>query len=342
MKMRRFLGAICAIICVMSVSGQVVREGEMAMVYYMPQTQLVIDIEYESVILHRGIYADYAKQYLGTTQVINDDAISYAITDIKPSVKTVADYSRMHKVTNAPLLSLTTIGTLYGYGIQNDTPTVPNGLKPVANAPIDNQQINVLPLFEEHIVGKSLAQQAQGAAKLIYRIRENRLYLIGGEVDKTPADGAAMQLALNKMDQLERQLVELFVGRIETTKHHKTIVYTPVKSEETELAYFSEETGFTTAGNGNPITLHITARRQTKGYANSDNKKGPVPSQIYYNLPGSAVYTIKYQGDTQAEGDIQVAQFGVSVPLAQDLIDGKQPHSIRFNTETGNILVVEK
>ena len=201
----------------------------------------------------------------------------------------------------------------------------------------------MLPLLEEHIVGKTLEQQAHGAAKLIYRIRENRLYLIGGEVDKTPSDGKAMELALNKMDQLEQELVELFIGRIEVVKHKKTITYTPVKSEEVDIAYFSEQSGFTTAGNGDPIRLSLTARRQTKGYANTESKKAPVPSQIYYNLPGSAVYKISYLNEISAEGDIQVAQFGVSVPLAQDLFNSKQgqPH-IRFNTQTGNIEQIER
>ena len=342
---KMILGVLCAVMS-MSLWAQAIRDGEMAIVYYMPQTQLEIDIEYEAVILHRGIYADFAKQYLGTTEVVNDDDIWYRITAIRPRIRTVADYSRMYKVSNEPLLTLTRKGTLLGYNIEQSAvrsqkPDGPRPTRPQAQ-PADNE-VRVLPLLEEHIVGKTLEQQAHGAAKLIYRIRENRLYLIGGEVDKTPSDGKAMELALDKMDQLEQELVELFIGRIEVVKHKKTITYTPVKSEEVDIAYFSEQSGFTTAGNGDPIRLSLTARRQTKGYANTESKKAPVPSQIYYNLPGSAVYKISYLNEISAEGDIQVAQFGVSVPLAQDLFNSKQgqPH-IRFNTQTGNIEQIER
>lgn len=339
------LGVICAVMS-MSLWAQAIRDGEMAIVYYMPQTQLEIEVEYEAVILHRGIYAEYAKQYLGTTEVVNDDDIWYHITAIRPRIRTVADYSRMYKVSNEPLLTLTRKGTLLGYNIEQSAvssqkPDSPRPTQPQAQ-PADNE-VRVLPLLEEHIVGKTLEQQAHGAAKLIYRIRENRLYLIGGEVDKTPSDGKAMELALNKMDQLEQELVELFIGRIEVVKHKKTITYTPVKSEEVDIAYFSEQSGFTTAGNGDPIRLSLTARRQTKGYANTESKKAPVPSQIYYNLPGSAMYKISYLNEISTEGDIQVAQFGVSVPLAQNLFNSKQgqPH-IRFNTQTGNIEQIER
>ena len=264
---KMILGVLCAVMS-MSLWAQAIRDGEMAIVYYMPQTQLEIEVEYEAVILHRGIYAEYAKQYLGTTEMVNDDDIWYRITAIRPRIRTVADYSRMYKVSNEPLLTLTRKGTLLGYNIEQSAvrsqkPDGPRPTQPQAQ-PADNE-VRVLPLLEEHIVGKTLEQQAHGAAKLIYRIRENRLYLIGGEVDKTPSDGKAMELALNKMDQLEQELVELFIGRIEVVKHKKTITYTPVKSEEVDIAYFSEQSGFTTAGNGDPIRLSLTARRQTKG-----------------------------------------------------------------------------
>ena len=347
---KMILGVICAVMSA-SMWAQAIRDGEMAVVYYMPQTQLEIDIEYEAVILHRGIYADFAKQYLGTTEVVNDDDIWYRITAIRPHIKTVADYSRMYKVSNEPLLTLTRQGTLLGYNIESTDrcadrrQSTDRCADRVRNNDDKAQKsdVSVLPLLEEHIVGKTLEQQAQGAAKLIYRIRENRIYLIGGEVDKTPSDGKAMELALNKMDQLEQQLVELFVGHIDVVKHKKTISYTPVKSEEVDLAFFSEQSGFTSAGNGDPIKLSLTARRQTKGYAVTESKKAPVPSQIYYNLPGSAVYKISYLNEISAEGDIQVAQFGVAVPLAQDLFNSKQGQpKIRFNKQTGNIESVER
>ena len=313
---------------------QSVREGELAVVYYTPQTQIVIDIDYESVILHRGIYADFAKKYLGTAEVVKDDDMWYRITNISTHTQTVADHSRMHKVDSNLPLTLTADGILEAYnGVESRKSRVESQEPRVES--------KVLPLLEEHIVGKTLAEQAQGAAKLIYRIRENRLYLISGEVDKMPADGRAMELAINKLDEMEQQLVELFVGRIEVEKHRKTIVYTPVATEKTDLAYFSEQHGFTNATNGDPIVMNINTRRQIKGNPNSDKKKAPIPSQISYNLPGTANYKVSYLNELSDEADIQVAQFGVDVPLAQDLFESKQQPHIYFNTQTGNIESIE-
>ena len=327
---------------------QSVREGELAVVYYTPQTQIVIDIDYESVILHRGIYADFAKKYLGTAEVVKDDDMWYRITNISTHTQTVADHSRMHKVDSNLPLTLTADGILEAYnGVESGKSRVESRKSRVESheSRVESQEprveSKVLPLLEEHIVGKTLAEQAQGAAKLIYRIRENRLYLISGEVDKMPADGRAMELAINKLDEMEQQLVELFVGRIEVEKHRKTIVYTPVATEKTDLAYFSEQHGFTNATNGDPIVMNINARRQIKGNPNSDKKKAPIPSQISYNLPGTANYKVSYLNELSDEADIQVAQFGVDVPLAQDLFEGKQQPHIYFNTQTGNIESIE-
>lgn len=320
---------------------QSVREGELAVVYYTPQTQIVIDIDYESVILHRGIYADFAKKYLGTAEVVKDDDMWYRITNISTHTQTVADHSRMHKVDSNLPLTLTADGILEAYnGVESRKSRVESQESRVESHE-PRVESKVLPLLEEHIVGKTLAEQAQGAAKLIYRIRENRLYLISGEVDKMPADGRAMELAINKLDEMEQQLVELFVGRIEVEKHRKTIVYTPVATEKTDLAYFSEQHGFTNATNGDPIVMNINARRQIKGNPNSDKKKAPIPSQISYNLPGTANYKVSYLNELSDEADIQVAQFGVDVPLAQDLFEGKQQPHIYFNTQTGNIESIE-
>lgn len=320
---------------------QSVREGELAVVYYTPQTQIVIDIDYESVILHRGIYADFAKKYLGTAEVVKDDDMWYRITNISTHTQTVADHSRMHKVDSNLPLTLTDDGILEAYNGVDSRKSRVESQEPRVESQEPRVESKVLPLLEEHIVGKTLAEQAQGAAKLIYRIRENRLYLISGEVDKMPTDGRAMELAINKLDEMEQQLVELFVGRIEVEKHRKTIVYTPVATEKTDLAYFSEQHGFTNAANGDPIVMNINARRQIKGNPNSDKKKAPIPSQISYNLPGTANYKVSYLNELSDEADIQVAQFGIDVPLAQDLFEGKQQPHIYFNTQTGNIESIE-
>ena len=108
------------------------------------------------------------------------------------------------------------------------------------------------------------------------------------------------------------------------------------------MGFFSEKEGFTT-GSGEPITLNITARRQARGTARSDaDKKGPMPSQICYNLPGSANCKVIYLNETLVEHNAPIAQFGMAVPLAKDLFMGPELPHIEFDFETGNIKSITK
>ena len=341
---------MCAVASLLS--AQTVQEDELALVYYMPQTQLVFDIEYEEIILHKGPFADYAHQYLGATEIITEDACSFKLTGVKSHSKSVADLTRAYKVIaenglEMQLLDLTPKGMLYGYNVPMacNPPCHHKPAHPMQTPPMPPMQkpLPVMPLLEENIVGKSVAQQAQGAAKMIYRIRENRMYLLGGEVDNVPADGKAMELLLNEMDRQERQLVSLFIGSRDVIKHKKTITYTPVKTEEVELCLFSEKDGVVSEG-GEPVTLQLIAHRQTRGAARSDkkDKKAPQPSQIYYNLPGSANYKVVYLNETMAERNVVIAQFGVSVPLAKELFTQKPLPQIYFDPESGNVKSISK
>ena len=350
MKRGILFGLMCAVAGIMA--AQTVHDNELAVVYYMPQTQLCFDVEYEEVTLHSGPFAAYAKQYLGAVDVIEKDETSFRIVKVHPFTKAVPDYTRAHKVVaergfETQLLSLTELGTLAGYNITPDEdrqePECP--FKCDKPFPPHPTRPAVMPLLEEHLNNKTLQQQAQGAAKLIYRIRENRMYLLGGEVDKVPSDGQAMQIVLDELNRQERQLVELFIGYREVKKHHKLLSYTPAKTEEVELAFFSEKEGFTT-GSGEPVLLNITARRQARGNSRPDaDKKGPAPSQICYNLPGSANYRVIYLSETLVERNTPIAQFGIAVPLSKELFmqnkEQELPH-IAFDKETGNIKSITK
>ncbi len=348
MKRVFLFGLLCAIASIMC--AQTVQDNELAIVYYMPQTQLCFDVEYEKIVTHKGPFAEYAEQYLGTTDIVEADETTYRLTGVKAHTHTVADYTRVYKVTaekdiDSQLLTLTSFGTLKGYNLSSAAPRKSEPRqRSNSKQTVQSPKPDVMPLLEEYINGKSVTQQAQGAAKLIYRIRENRMYLLAGEVDHAPADGKAMQLVLDELNNQEQQLVELFVGRREITRHHKTLCYTPVKTEEVEIGYFSEAEGFTTAENGEPILLNITARRQAKGNPRpeKENKKAPQPSQIFYNLPGSANYKVLYLNETITEQQSSIAQFGIAIPLSRTLFTNGELPRIIFDTQTGGIKSIEK
>ena len=190
----------------------------------------------------------------------------------------------------------------------------------------------------------SISKMAEGAAKQIYRIRETRLNILGGDVEHVPADGQAMQLVLDELDEQEQALVALFVGTTQVTQHIHTFRYLPADDVEKEVVCrLSKHTGIVDKNDlsGEPVYLTLKAHKQSLQTAYMVDPKSSLPSQLYYNLPGTADICLQYQTINISQS-VTVAQYGIAIPLAMDLFTGKQKNSIYIHPETGNILSIQQ
>lgn len=347
---KRILSSIILAMGIGSIAfAQTVQENELAVVYYMPQTQIAVTIDYQQVCIEPGPFYLYAERYLGVSNVATEAQTRYEVTDIRIAPHTVADHSRAHKVVaksgNATQwLSLTPEGLLYGYNVPAyvaETPVVETTL------PTPAPFVKPLPLMEEQMVAASIAKMAEGAAKQIYHIREMRMNLLAGDVEHTPADGQAMQLVLAEMDKREQMLVELFVGTRTVTPMTHTIYYVPEKDVTgCVIGRLSQFSGVVDADDlsGEPIRLTLVGEYQS--YLPAEEKESKfnksIPSQLYYNLPGSAHVMVEFADQLKVTATMPIAQFGVAVPLANNILLSKKKPQIYFNLQTGNILTIEK
>ena len=71
--MKRLTIAIFGLCLTIAASAQIVQENELALVYYMPENQLVFDIEYTEETLEAGPFFLFAEKYLGTEDVIQEN-----------------------------------------------------------------------------------------------------------------------------------------------------------------------------------------------------------------------------------------------------------------------------
>lgn len=341
---KRILIVVIGIISILSVNAQVVQENELALVYYMPETQLVFEVEYTEEKLEVGPFFLFAEKYLGTDDVIQEKQTKYTLTKIQATTRTMPDITRAYKIVPEKglpmqLLTLTDKGLLYGYNVgEYKKPSKSKSTTESAET-LRPHRANIMPLLEEQIAAPTLQAKAEGAAKQIYRIRETRMYILSGEIDHAPADGKAMELVLKELDRQERQLTELFTGKRTLRRIHKTFTHIPTKSEEVVLFYFSEENGISQQEDvsSSPVLLTIAAHKQVMTAGLPMDKKSPMPSQLYYNLPGSADYAVNYEDLLMVERTSPIAQFGIAIPLARELFVGEKTPQIYFNTKTGNI-----
>jgi len=355
--MKKTLGLlVAAMTFTFTLQAQTLQEGEPAIVYYSPMTNVVLDFSYTKEIHKQGVYADYAEELLGIDNIVTENKTIYTLRGVRISTRTEADMSRPHKVVAeqgvpVQLLSLNEKNMLVGYNLPaGDTPYRQSSAGKHAPNDTEMADIRIAPYSEEVLEAKSIAAEAQAVAKQIFRIREVRMYLLSGEVEHAPADGTAMKLVLEELGKQEQQLTELFTGTLSATTLHKHVSYLPMAEDGKNFhkkLYFSADHGFTTSENAEAeeigVTIQHTRPQVTAAADDSKNKKkGNEPSQIVYNLPGQGQVMVRYRGETLAERTLPLAQFGIDVPLAKDLFTGKTLPVIRFNEKTGNIVSISK
>lgn len=335
-----------------AVYAQIVEEGEPAVVYYSPKTEIVVDFQYEVEEQEAGLYAEYAEQLLGAEKAVMETKKTYCLKGARILTATKTDYSRPHKVVNEPgvpmLLSINEKGLLCGYNTPLEEKSPRSDKRNDSRTDREKSRMNplrVAPFPEEVLKAVDGLGEANAVAQQIFHLREMRTYLLSGELEHAPADGRSMELVLEELDKQEQALTELFVGKTHKRREHKEVRFEP--SAQDQQWFFSTENGFTNADNIDAEPINVNTVLYPQKYAASEQdpkeKKKPVTvSQIVYNLPGSADVKVVYKGEVLAKKTLPVAQIGVDVPLAKDLFTGKELPVILFSEKTGNIISISK
>ena len=148
---------------------------------------------------------------------------------------------------------------------------------------------------------------------------------------------------LEELDQQEKALTELFIGKKSKHQKHKTVRVEP--SNEGELLFFSEENGFTDSDNidADTIEVRMVCQQQfAQPVVDKKKKKTQELTQIVYNVPGYCCVNVFYKGKSLASRAIPVAQLGVDVALPKSMFTGKELPKIIFSEKTGNIISISK
>jgi len=320
-------------------------EGEAAVVYALPKTELCINVETEKVTQKPGMFYRYSERYLATNKVITSEKTTYSLKSIKVKTHAVADPKRTYKFepTKNSLktrLSVNADGLLCGVNVHcsakmkmqevNVSPSAENPTTPT-----------LLPLGEEYMMAGSEAKLAEGTAKQIYRIRESRLGLLTADVEKLPADGASFTAMLEGLNKMERELTELFIGKTTTEIQTKTIYLTPDSELANQVVFrLSALRGIVTSDDlsGAPYYINVKPLIVPMDATNSKDKKGN--SVLYTILPASTQITIGDGFNNYFSDQFFIPQFGRVLPLSEDLFK-QQNLKIRIDQQTGRLLEIE-
>lgn len=287
-------------------------------VYALPLTKLYLEVETEMVVEEPGELALYAERFLGTKHAIIDSATRYVIKGIKLGAYGVADTSQRYSVdfkknSTATNVALTESGILVG--INNDKAEVdqiPAAKSPIMYAP-EEWASSMLP--PEYIQATTIATKAKILAEEIYRTRESRNLVISGESEQPFADGQALKLAVERLDQRERTFVELFNGTVRSSiGTHVLTEVSAIDEGRRVVARFSDMMGLLPADDlrGEPIYLDLQILDRAPVLEEKEEAKlqKRLEKGIVYRVPGMVRATVTFRGQKLVSQEVPVAQLG--------------------------------
>ena len=337
-KTRIFIAALAAL-CYSALPAQQIT-------YYLPRTQVCIDITYEITTCVHGPFYQYSERYLGTKDVVTQDKTVCRLLSANIGTTSVADYQHAYSFIpgTAGLNSfcLSREGMLRSINAKETEPKKTN--RPDASSAAEAG--SVMPLSEEVLLTGSIAKMAEGTAKQIYRLREARLNILSGDVDKMPADAGSMKQVLSEIEKQEQQLTSLFIGTKKTEKRHKRIILSdtslfeePAQSAEDDehVAFrFSTVNGPVDAADLSGVPYYLTISDIYRPAKPTADKKASALSPIVYCVPGSATFTISDEKEPVSTNTLLLSSLGYTTALPADYI--KTAPVLHFDRRTGALI----
>ena len=318
--------------------------GQPAVLYSLPKTELIVVVEIEKTIQKPGMFFQYSERYLATKSVIVQDKTAYKIKSIQVQTRTSPDSNRTYTYTapaKAPNLQLSINSAGILCGLNAEVKTESNNLD-FQNGVVAEMstKTTLLPLGEEYMMAGSTAKLAEGAAKQIYRIRENRLSLLTGEIEKLPYDGKSMEVMLSGMNEMERELTELFIGNtITETKVERIELRSDAAITNQVLFRFSTIKGLTSSDDLSAKPVYYSLLPE-KIKTIEDPKAKKIKVILNTILPATTELKISDGENTLFKNQFLLPQFGVIIPLSEELFS-KTSSKVIIDCSTGRLLEIK-
>lgn len=275
--------------------------------YALPKTILTVDVAITTKEFIKGPYANYAKKYLGLSNVTNSNYTISKISDIKISSYTEPDSSHFYLIenkngflckNNSLFVGLSESGVIQyinednkeiadqkkaeyvnflqtssnesfiHYSGTNLTEKVDTIVEKITKDTITFEK----QILKKTIVEKTLEQRASDAADFILKLNEARYNLISGLQEITYSKDV-MEYMCENLEKLEKEYLELFTGYSKTNVKKYRFFYTPSHlstSITVPLFKFSNKAGVLDVSDttGQLIFLEIIKQGSTDALSN--------------------------------------------------------------------------
>ncbi len=333
-------------------TSEVINPTTQSITYMLPKTTVIIEIESEKIIKKTGPYYRYSQRYLNLSDVITEDSEEWIIKNIKISTKGTPNEEQRYSIfssglTSAFMINLTQKGILKGINLDAKLKHHPSCYKNTTSDIIELKDVNFdnISLHEDLLYKTSTAAMAQEAANMIYKIRNNRIDLLSGDLENLPPDGKAYQSVLNELESMENDFISLFAGKTITSTKKQTFEITPdpLSSYNNHvICRFSKQKGVVDAMDitGTPIYFKLEAENFKKLENNQiDTHKEDSKDGLFYCIPGSAFVTVIDKNKEINSKLVDLAQYGQVISMPSEILQ-QNNITMHFCPTTGALISI--
>lgn len=320
--------------------------------YSLPKTTVNVILSAKKTVQTPGVFYNYAERYLGTDvarKAIARPSTTWQLTgaQIYTGAEVSADaeqYLMQFKGSQPVYVVVSPMGNPLAINSEDvqTAPAPPAVPKPTAltPTPLDAPAARYA-VTEDMLNGTSLAKRAQFAADQILQLRQSRQDYLTGQAEQMP-DGQALNIILQNIQAQEEALTAMFIGTTQTATDAMVVNYVPNPEKaagDIVIARLNPLNGLVAADDlsGAPIILSTKVLNVGKLPLNDKGEKKTFPKGgIPYAIPGSARFSVNFNGKTIDSITSDVAQFGVVFGLDPSFFTKKKaPGYAIFDPLTG-------
>ncbi len=328
------------------------KANEYGLIYSLPVTELDITVETAHTKRTPGEFYNYARRNLAIQDAITEPSTTVEVRSVTITPRGVADPQNRWQVQFKSGATPFMLLTPEGIPLTVNTETVAATAEPAlptehpAEPTILELPIARQAMTQDMIRSSSISKRAELAASRIFELRDTRSELLSGQADNPPADGQAMKLVLDNLAGQEQALTAMFAGTVQTWTTVSTITVRPdsLGLSDEVVARVSPFDGVLDADNlaGSPLTLSIDVLETGELPLTEKGEEKRFPKGGFaYQIPGTAMVTVKYEGEVVAQQEVLLAQLGVTFGLDPAIFsDKKAPSQLRLDPATGAILLL--
>ena len=330
------------------------KHNEYGLVYSLPTTALRITVTATRETRKAAPFRQYAKKYLGTSNVIEEDATSCSIKEIQVVPIGVKDddtqYLMQLKAGALTYICVASDGMLLGINTKPDATSDDSGKEKFSTPTLIKDGGGVDDYLRyidmDFVSAQNSMRQAEMVASSLMDVRDAYLSLTRGTADNVPTDGKQLELMLNSLKEQEAALTRAFTGSVSIEEFSAQYIYIPEEEGEEVLFRLSDFSGLTLPEDLSGIPIYIKTEVMMEGKlpldVNGEEKKFPKDG-VVYAIPGTAKISIYSSEANFVSKEMEFAQFGTRFALSPSLFtDKKTPSYAVFSPVTGALEEIGK